>query len=153
MRIYLLRHGHAEAQADRDENRALTPEGQNEAITMGALLAKRGVLVDRICSSPLKRAVETATLVARAMQDDRQILLSDRFIPEGDPNEACEFILALGCRSILVVSHLPILPEILDELTGRSSADGFVPCELYILEYSADTMTATVEERITPDDI
>ena len=67
--IYLMRHGIAADPAPgmSDADRALTPDGVRKTVRVAAGLAKLGVKPDVILSSPLRRAEETAHLVADAL--------------------------------------------------------------------------------------
>jgi broad specificity phosphatase PhoE len=64
MRLYLARHGETEwTVSGRHTGRTdvpLTPKGEEQARTLGAELA--GVHADRVLSSPMSRALETARL-------------------------------------------------------------------------------------------
>ena len=67
-RLYLLRHGQTELNArkvvqGRCDSR-LTEPGEQQARMAGAWLAARGVRPDRVVSSPLERAMRTASIVA-----------------------------------------------------------------------------------------
>ena len=68
MDIYVIRHGqtdanlHHELQGRRDV--PLNEQGREQARRVRALLNERGILFDRVYSSPLGRAVETARIVA-----------------------------------------------------------------------------------------
>src|SRR5258705_5382967 len=65
--LYLMRHGLAAPGAGMsDRERPLTPVGVREMECAAAGLASAGIRFDRIVSSPLVRAVQTARLVARA---------------------------------------------------------------------------------------
>lgn len=65
--LYLMRHGRAAAAAGMsDHERPLAPEGVLEIERVAAGLAASGVRFDRILTSPLVRAAQTARIVARA---------------------------------------------------------------------------------------
>ncbi|MBI2595767.1 histidine phosphatase family protein [Candidatus Daviesbacteria bacterium] len=65
--IYLIRHGESEAnlRADSFGNKLtpLTKKGQRQAIRLGKLLKKEGVIFDKVYSSPLPRSLQTCQLV------------------------------------------------------------------------------------------
>ncbi len=69
MDLYLLRHAIAEERSNdgSDSARALTPEGA-EKMRIGARgLQRLGVHLDRLLTSPLTRARETADIVGAAL--------------------------------------------------------------------------------------
>lgn len=70
MQLYLIRHGIAidEAPGLSDEDRYLTPEGREKTAKVAALLCKQIGHLDRILTSPLVRAVQTAELVAHEIE-------------------------------------------------------------------------------------
>ena len=70
MVFYFLRHasaGKSFQSAKKDERRPLDEEGILQARYAGRLLANLDVQVDQIISSPLTRALQTATLVANEL--------------------------------------------------------------------------------------
>src|SRR5438552_331408 len=67
--IYLVRHGIAgPATAEvNDANRSLTAEGVRKMTSAAAGLKRLGVVPDAVLSSPLRRAEETAAVLARVL--------------------------------------------------------------------------------------
>ncbi len=63
MRLLLIRH----ADASSDEPRALTETGRRQYTMVADALRRMGMTVDRLLSSPLLRALQTAELTARAL--------------------------------------------------------------------------------------
>ena len=64
--LYILRHGKAEA-GDlglEDAERKLTGKGKEEIALIAQWMASRGIKFDLIATSPLKRARETAGIIA-----------------------------------------------------------------------------------------
>jgi phosphohistidine phosphatase SixA len=67
MIIYFVRHasaGQKKATPKKDEKRPLDAEGVHQCTQMGRILSAMEVTVDAVISSPLKRATQTAALVA-----------------------------------------------------------------------------------------
>lgn len=69
MKVYVVRHAEAETQrpGQRDAERALTQDGRAEFEQVVAGLGSLGIRLDRILSSPLLRARQTAEILARAL--------------------------------------------------------------------------------------
>lgn len=111
MRLLLLRHGRA---AGGHDAAALTAEGRAGVVRAlrHPALAELGVPL-RLAHSPLRRAVETADLVAEsrpvAARSEEPALR-----PEADPAAAGRRLAALGegGGALLAVAHLPLLPEL-----------------------------------------
>ena len=68
----------------KDERRPLDEEGSLQARYVGHVLANLDVQVEHIISSPLKRALQTASLVANEMAFEAQIELDDALRPEAE---------------------------------------------------------------------
>lgn len=110
--LYLIRHGAAgEARIDRE--RGLTESGRREVEALAEGLEQRGVRVERILHSGYRRARETAEILARlGSTSPRQ---SPSLTPDDDPDVLIAELADLG-GSTLVVSHLPFLPHLCEEL-------------------------------------
>src|SRR5215467_13352887 len=80
MIIYFLRHASAGKKVSdpkKDERRPLDEEGILQARYMGRMLANLDVQVDQIISSRLKRALQTASLVANELAHESPIRTDD----------------------------------------------------------------------------
>lgn len=80
--IYIVRHGQtalnkSRALQGRSDN-PLNDAGRDQARQAGEWVRERGIVFDRVYSSPLIRAVETAALVSGF--DDKEIIRDDRLI-------------------------------------------------------------------------
>ena len=68
--LYYVRHGESQDNVDRIWSRPHTPlteRGKKQARTAGRLLKKQGLKFDLIVSSPLRRAHDTALIIAREL--------------------------------------------------------------------------------------
>ena len=77
MQLFLLRHAEAQPAADSDETRALTAKGSKQAKSIGRFCLEHGVVPGVILSSPLKRAEETARLVAGELSLPKLVQISE----------------------------------------------------------------------------
>jgi phosphohistidine phosphatase len=108
--LCLFRHGIAEdpSPAVLDADRALTPEGIDKTRLAAAGLRRLGFVPDVILSSPLRRAVETARILAREFEMEDAVELEPR-LAGGDPPE--EIVRGLrdhrGAGCLLLVGHEP----------------------------------------------
>jgi len=124
MRITLIRHAEAGDDAPRDEARALTARGRQDARRMGRGLARRGVDFTLMVSSPLVRAVQTAEIVAGMVDYRDRIQVTDALIPEAPVSHVIAFLTSAArnpeaVSSVALVAHEPILSAVAAELTGR----------------------------------
>jgi phosphohistidine phosphatase len=111
--LYLMQHGEALPE-EADPQRALSGVGKQQALAAGAALACLGVELDRILSSPKKRAHQTAQAVAKALcLPSERIATMTALAPLTPPEETVEALKALGeSASILLAGHLPSLAEV-----------------------------------------
>src|SRR5215470_1718122 len=117
MIIYFLRHasaGKSVSNVSKDERRALDEEGILQARYVGRMLANLDVQVEQIVSSPLKRARQTASIVANELAFESAVLMDDALRPEA---QLPQFQLMLSRfrkhESIMVVGHNPSMTEFL----------------------------------------
>jgi phosphohistidine phosphatase len=124
MIIYFLRHASAGERLEhpkKDEKRALDKEGIEQSGYVGRALAALETHVDIILSSPLKRAVQTASLVGNEMGYEGKLVLENGLRPVAtfaDFRKMLERYSRL--EAIMVVGHNPNLSEFL----GRCISDG-----------------------------
>lgn len=119
--LHLLRHAHAGDPAKwsgSDSERPLSAKGRDQAARLGSFLAAAGFEPDVILSSPKKRSVETAELVADAL--GKRVRIDDRLAAGSLLIEAVERILsdAGDPPRPMLVGHDPDFSELLAELVG-----------------------------------
>jgi len=121
MKILLLRHGIAEdgRSGMRDADRALTAEGIAQLEEVAAGLAAADVRVDDLRSSPLRRAVETARLVRKAVRFDGEARIEPDLEPDGAIDRAVALLETVARTStVMLVGHLPHLSLLAAWLVG-----------------------------------
>jgi phosphohistidine phosphatase len=123
--IYLVRHGIAgPAPAGMsDSDRRLTAEGRRRMRRVALGLKRLGVAPDIILSSPLRRALETAAIVAPVLGNDLAI---ETYVPLAPGHVPTELLRGLGhyrkAQRLLLVGHQPSLGQLLSHLLTGSSA-------------------------------
>jgi phosphohistidine phosphatase len=124
MNLYLLRHASAgtrRANPQTDVKRPLDKEGKEQCLLMGDYLNALRVQFDLIVSSPLKRALQTASLVGTEVAYDAKIQVTDALAPSGSVSGFQQFVAHLGpYENVLVVGHNPNLPQFVGALTSSS---------------------------------
>jgi phosphohistidine phosphatase len=119
MDLYLIRHAHAiDGAALRDEDRPLSAHGRRQALDVGAALAKEGVHFGLVVTSPLVRAVETASLIAVASRYDAGLEVVDPLRPEGSYKALVREVIepALSRKLVLaLVGHEPSIGHALSK--------------------------------------
>jgi phosphohistidine phosphatase len=131
MVIYFLRHasaGKRMVSASKDERRPLDEEGILQARYVGRMLANLDVQVEQIVSSPLKRALQTASLVANELAFESAVQIDDALRPEADLAQFQSMLARLRkYESVMAVGHNPSLTEFLSKTissgTGAARID------------------------------
>src|SRR5215831_197688 len=86
--LYLIRHGLAEERGEAwpdDTKRPLTPQGMARLRRAARALARVGVPVDVVLTSPLVRTRQTSELLAAAFIPRPPIVNTDALAPGGTP--------------------------------------------------------------------
>jgi phosphohistidine phosphatase len=129
VRLYLVRHAEA-APGDPDELRALTPDGRRTARELGERLAAEGVQPDAVISSPLLRARETASEIARTVGVDPE---TDERLGFGATAAGLRETVEGRGETVVAVGHQPDCGRIAAEL-GDGVEPPFPPGGMVVLE-------------------
>jgi phosphohistidine phosphatase len=123
--LFILRHGEAGIRMtdpSKDSDRALTSNGRTEMRRICKSLKELGLKAKQIVSSPLRRARETAEIVAQTLKIP---LLEewDELKPDGDRDSLYRKLARIerGSRMILV-GHEPYLTSMIGEIVGAPEA-------------------------------
>jgi phosphohistidine phosphatase len=110
MKLYLIRHAAAESPSEiADEERPLTEKARARMVRTVAGLRKLEVQPELILASPLKRAAETAAIVAEGLGN-----IPIETLRELSPGSDLSALIAklrphLGLRELALVGHQPDL--------------------------------------------
>ena len=120
MNLYILRHASAGVRRidpALDRKRPLDKEGKEQCLLVGRYLNALRVHFDLILSSPLKRALQTSSLVGTELAYDSKIQLADALSPSGTVANFNALVGTLSAyENVLVVGHNPNLPEFVGAL-------------------------------------
>ena len=122
MKLWILRHGEAEAHARSDDQRNLTEHGRKQVLRSAAHLI--GQPLDAIVASPYVRAQQTAELVHQALGLTKPVVSVPWLTPDSDPDQAIAALDALGLEHVLLVSHQPLVSTLLGLLVHGSRQSG-----------------------------
>ena len=127
MIVYFLRHASAGKKMlspHKDERRPLDEEGILQARYVGRMLANLDVQVEQIVSSPLKRALQTASLVANELAFEGSIHKEDALRPEATLEQFRTMISRYRkYDAIVVVGHNPSFTEFFSKtISGGAGA-------------------------------
>ncbi|MDG2916587.1 phosphohistidine phosphatase SixA [Bisgaard Taxon 10/6] len=146
MRIIVMRHGEAEMLAPSDKERHLTQFGKTSSFQQSQWLKTwlNSTALDKVIVSPYARALETFEQINAAFG---QSLTSraetwDAITPYGNTNLVRNYLEMLAedqeDASILLVSHLPLVGEIVTEFCGRNTVS-FHPATIACIDWDGET--------------
>lgn len=125
MQLYILRHGEAGKRipsGSKDSERPLTVAGEEEVAEVAKALDRLGVRFDFIATSPLRRASQTAGIVAKVLKVKKGSMEEwDELKPEGKRIELYRKLSQFKPESsVLVVGHEPYLSTVVCEIAFGS---------------------------------
>jgi phosphohistidine phosphatase len=125
MNLYFVRHGSAGApkpNPQEDAARGLDREGRRQCELIGKLLAALGVGFDEIVSSPLRRASESAAIIAKQTRFKGRIALAPALRPDGTYERFLELLSEMQrADSAVLIGHDSKLAEFIGKLISNSS--------------------------------
>jgi phosphohistidine phosphatase len=131
MELYVLRHGDAGKRlpaGSKDSERALTVTGKQEVEKVAEALQDLGIKFDFVATSPLKRAYQTAEIVANGLKVKKGKMEGwDELKPEGKRPELYRRLSQFKQQSsVLVVGHEPYLSTMIREIVFGNRAGNIV---------------------------
>lgn len=155
MTIYFFRHASAGknyVNAKRDERRPLDETGILQARYVGRLLSNMDIQLDQIISSPLKRAMQTASLVANELAFETGIQVDAALRPEGEYEQFQELLARYSrYEGIMVVGHNPSMSEFLSKAISSNSGATHVTFKKgAVAKVEMNGRTGSLEWLITP---
>ncbi|MGI0028513.1 MAG: phosphohistidine phosphatase SixA [Nitrososphaera sp.] len=131
MELFVLRHGEAGKRllpGGKDSERPLTMAGKEEIAEIAKALFRLDVNFDFVATSPLKRSLQTAEIVAKQLKVKKGNFEEwTELKPEGSRQELYRKLAQFKPESsVLVVGHEPYLSAMISELVFASSAANIV---------------------------
>lgn len=151
MKLYLMRHGPAEDEADSgvDADRALTASGRERVRNVAKALIEAKESPREILTSPLVRAVQTAEVVA-IVAGVAQLRVRREVGPGGDCARLARFLSASGRKRAMLVGHEPDLSDLLSTLLGASHNRPFEKAMVIGLHLSRTTGLGKIRFVLDP---
>ena len=119
--LYLARHAKSSwADPDlSDFERPLKKRGEKDAPMMGKILASKGVKPELIISSPAKRAITTAYILAEEIKYPKENIVTKEDIYAAATSDLLEIIEQLddSLKSVMLVGHNPSFTNLANYLT------------------------------------
>lgn len=130
MIIYFVRHasaGQRKLNSKKDEKRPLDSDGVHQCTQMGRVLASMDVTVDAVISSPLKRATQTASLVANELGYEGKLHIENALRPEAKYDQFRDMLRKYPhADAVMVVGHNPNFSEFLGQIIADNGSHALV---------------------------
>lgn len=157
MQIFVMRHGQAEMLAVKDAQRPLTQSGIKEAQVMGQWLLKNSPAFDCVFVSPYVRAQQTADAVINELSGVAKRQTLAIITPEDNAKDVHGYLDTVCSqeqyKSILLVSHMPLVSYLVEELTIEHAMPMFQTASVAHIEYNLDNMSGELLALVSPNDI
>jgi len=120
MNLYILRHASAGLRRENpllDVARPLDKDGKSQCLQLAHVLNAMKISFDLVVSSPLKRSLQTAQLVATETGFEQKILSTAALTPEATFAQFQRLLRDCAAyENVLVVGHNPNLTQFLGQL-------------------------------------
>lgn len=126
MELFLLRHGHAIANAPADSERPLSDRGRADVRSTIAQVVKELTALDAVWVSPYLRAQQTWAEACGLLPSVPTVVEQEAVIPSGNPRAVIQLMAAAKLESLLIVTHQPFVGDLLDYLCGFESGRYFL---------------------------
>ena len=154
MRIFVMRHGQAQAMARSDQSRELTSHGKCEAENMASWLVNQKKHFDAIFVSPYVRAQQTAKIVKNILVTQTSLTTLDFITPEDSAKKMHDFIdvnfIDNTQAEVLIVSHMPLVSYLVAEFTGGMKAPLFQTASIAEIEYDINSAQGQLIAHTAP---
>lgn len=144
MKVFILRHGEAEAHKTTDAARQLTPHGRADVAASVHYSLNELKSVEQIWASPLVRAQQTAAIaqgILSQYSSNLTVTTSENITPEANPSDLFALLQQANSGALLLVSHQPLVSDFIDLFCG--STRGFHPMDTASLAYIECEIAAT----------
>ncbi|WP_392551828.1 phosphohistidine phosphatase SixA [Orbus wheelerorum] len=132
IKVYVMRHGEAGYSATSDSSRALTPFGHQQCVSAATWFNEQKITFDFALVSPYLRAEQTFSIIANFVTV-KQSETNDFLKPNGCAAHIVDNISMLpltGIGSVLIVSHLPLVGYLVNELCPQVAPPMFSTADI-----------------------
>ncbi len=142
MKIFIMRHGEAEMFAKSDKDRTLTEFGEKSSAGQGIWLKETAGYFNKVLVSPYIRAKQTFEYINNIFSEQltEQAETWDAITPYGNAEIVVDYLSVLcdeDIQQILIVSHLPLVGEIVAELCGKNNVS-FLPATIAEIDWDGE---------------
>ncbi|MBT4839012.1 MAG: hypothetical protein HON94_16865 [Methylococcales bacterium] len=141
-RLIIIRHAESDWQQgdETDFERSLNERGMAEASVKGVVLIKKQILPDLIISSPAKRAITTAKIIADKMAFKIEQINEDQRIYEANTSDLLNVIAGIDDHhsTVLLFGHNPGVTSFCQLLSISNSFINMQPCGVCCLDLDVE---------------
>lgn len=141
MKVYIMRHGEAGYSASSDSSRPLTPFGEKQCKSIAHYFLQQAITFDLALVSPYLRAQQTFSIVADLVSV-KQTETNELLTPGGCATHIVDNLTMLpltGIESVLIVSHLPLVGYLVNELCPQIAPPMFLTADVACISLSQDS--------------
>ncbi|MFQ3219045.1 MAG: phosphohistidine phosphatase [Paraglaciecola sp.] len=156
MHVIIMRHGDAKPVHGEDSLRPLSSFGHKQAKAAGKWLQHRYLTggIDMCLVSPYVRARQTLADVSGEVNINHEVICND-VTPDGSvrlTHDYLDFLISDNqiSHSLLIISHMPFVSYLVDELTGSEQSLFFDTSSIMTIEYCPEKMRGTLLEVYHP---
>lgn len=158
MQLFIMRHGQASFDCQKDAERSLTEQGTHEARVMANWMNQMEIAPTHIWVSPYKRAQQTCQAVLEVLTSKPVPTTLDFITPSGVAKNVHDYIdgeLAhdVDFERLLIISHMPLVSYLVSELTQQEHAPIFQTAGICEIEYNASQMKGVFVQITSPSDL
>jgi len=164
MYIFIMRHGDAVTAMHNDSDRTLSAWGKQQSIQsakwLNEFVSDQAIKIDISLVSPFIRAQQTYTSMKYDVMLDNSLTANSfntkEITPSGDVSKAHRNLDAVlleyeKTQAVLIVSHLPFISYLLDELCNTQHSMIFSTGAIACVDYDVSESTGKLITVFTPD--
>lgn len=141
MKVYIMRHGEAGYSASSDSSRPLTPFGEKQCLSVAKWFDEQKITFEIGLVSPYLRAQQTYSIIANTIKI-KQTEHNQLLTPSGCASHIVDHLTMLmlsGVQSVFIVSHLPLVGYLVNELCPTVSPPMFSTADVACISLVQDS--------------
>ncbi|MEZ9927729.1 phosphohistidine phosphatase SixA [Vibrio breoganii] len=154
MNVFIMRHGEAGSFAISDAERTLTQRGEQQSLEVAKSVVGQGVShFDLVLVSPYIRAQQTWDVIKDQFSATKVEECVD-ITPYGQSDDVYQYVCAIADtqqpKSILLVSHLPLVGYLTAEFVNDMSAPMFPTSGFAAIDFDLESSNGELMWHIAP---
>lgn len=155
MKIYLIRHGeaidHETNSVKTDEYRFLTVKGRMTTRKVAKNLKEELSLADKIFTSPLTRAVQTAEIIATTIKFKNDVEIANELKIGSPMSKIIELITEHSTmNAIVLVGHEPMMGMLVHTLSDKKDFYNFKKSGVCLIDFDVKKEHGTYKWFLNP---